>query len=339
MNKIAYILLVLFSIQASIAQEGPGAYMNYLSEDYEQITKDTWDYVRITSRGRNAGKIEKRRKELAATLRTVKYEVNKKKSYNGDKDLRDAIVKYLELSYLTINDDYKKIVDMEKIAEQSYDDMEAYIMTKEQVNAKLDSAYANLKLAQDSFAAKYNVTITKGEKSRISKKLTSASKVNKYHNKVYLIFFRSTFYEGEMLNAQNEERIGDIEQFRQTLEIVSDEGLNSLKEINAFQGDNSLVEACRSMLEFYRGEAIRYVPKQIEFFNQKDNFETVSKNFETKKRGSLTQEDIDEYNSALEKYNKSIAEFNETNAYLNKFRKKRAENFRETVSTFYDKFL
>ena len=159
------------------AQDNPGAYMNELSSNYDQITKDTWDYVRQVSRGRGANRIEKKRLELAQTLRTAKYEAGKVKSYNEDNTLKTAYMDYLSLSYLVISNNYKQIVDMEQIAEESYDDMEAYLRLKEQVSGRMDSASDILNQAQTTFAAKYSINLI-ADDSRISKKLNTYSNLN-----------------------------------------------------------------------------------------------------------------------------------------------------------------
>lgn len=332
-------LLVLFLISLNtFAQNSAGEHMSRLASDYEQINKDTWDYIRQASRGKSANKLEKRRSELAGTLRKAKYNVSKVPVYKGDDSLKKAYSNYLNLTYNLINSNYKKIVDMEKVAEDSYDAMEAYLLTKERTNKKMDSAYAVLNAAQDEYVARHNITLREGS-SRITKKLNNAGAVIEYYNKVYLIFFKSQFYEGEMINGMSNGSVGDMEQFRQTLEVVSKEGTEDLKRIESYKGDNSLKEACFKMLEFYYGEAVRYIPKQIDFYAKKDRFETLSKNIESKKQSQLTQKEVNEYNSAVQEYNAAINEYNETNEYLNKFRSKRFNELSKTIDDFYKKFM
>lgn len=336
MNKLLF-LIILFPF-GLVAQDNPGQYMNSLTENYGQINKDTWDYVKQASRGKNASKIEKRRVELSNTLRKAKYEIGKKPGYKGDKSLRDAYASYLSLSFYVIDDNYKKIVDLERIAEESYNDMEAYLLLKERVNEKLDSAFQGLKKIQTEFASKYNVNMVEGN-SRISKKLTNASKINKYDNRIFLIFFKSSWYEAQMIEAQNRGDVGDMEQFRQALKQVSKEGMEDIKSIAAYEGDNSLKEAGFQMLEFYYGEAERYVPKQLEFYQKKDKMETAKRNFESKNEKELTKEDVDMYNNAVNNYNDAIRSFNETNEYLNKYRSKRLNNFNSVRQNFFNKYL
>ncbi|WP_462249585.1 LIC11966 family surface protein [Ekhidna sp.] len=337
MNQLKSLFLLLLSFNV-LAQNSPVDHLNKLSTDYDQINKDTWDYVRQASRGKSANKLEKRRTELASTLKTAKYNVSKVPVYQGDNSLKKAYINYLGLTYNMINNDYKKIVDMEKVAEDSYDAMEAYLLTKERTNKRMDSASTALSAAQDEYVKKYNITVRE-DKSRISRKLNNAGSVIEYYNKIYLIFYKSSFYEGEMINAISSNNVGDIEQFRQTLEMVSKEGTEDLAKIGSFRDDNTLKDVCFKMLEFYYGEAVKYMPKQVEFYAKKDRFETLSKNINAKKQKQLTQKEVDDYNKAVEEYNAAINDFNETNDYLNKYRSKRFKDFNDAIENFYRKFM
>lgn len=336
--KIASIIPFLLFVTSAFTQNSPVEYMGMLASDFDQINKDTWDYIKQSSRGRNARKEEKRRIELASTLKTAAYNAGKVPAYNNDHSLKQAYKVYLSLSYEVISNGYKNIVDLEKVAEDSYDAMEAYLLTKERANKKMDDAFDNLKSAQKDFAAKYHINLTDKD-SRLSRKLENAGEVREYHNKIYLIFFKSSFYEGEMIKAQSDGRIGDIEQFRQTLETVSREGKENLKNIGSFKGDYTLKAACVKMMNFFVAEATKYMPKQINFYAQKDHFDVLSKNMESKNQKKLTKEEIDEYNQAVAKYNSAIGSFNETNKYLNSARSKEYDAFNEAREDYYKKFM
>ena len=57
-------------------------------------------------------------------------------AFNGDKEYRDTAVSFMKLYYNVLNEDYAKIINLEEISEQSYDDMEAYMMAQEKVERK-----------------------------------------------------------------------------------------------------------------------------------------------------------------------------------------------------------
>lgn len=337
--KSIFFTLSLFCSTLAFGQDAPVDHINKLSMEIEPVKKDTWSYIKQASRGRSANKIEKKRQELVLSLGSAKSRITRIPAYKGDYSLKKAYANYLNISYLIIKEDYKRIVDLELIAEQTYDAMEAYLLTKEKVNAKMDLAEADLSSAYVAFANKYNITLVDGEADRLTKKLQGAGVVNSYYDKIYLIFFKSSFYESEMIRAQSEGRIGDIEQFRQTLANVSLEGLEELKKTPAFRGDQSLKHSCIKMLNFYKSEAEDHMPSQIEFFSQQDKMSSLTKNIEAKKKKGLTQEDVDNYNLALEEHNSLINSFNKKNNYLNKTRTTKINEFNDSISRFYDKHL
>ena len=47
---------------------------------------------------------------------------------------------YIKFCYNVFNDDYAKIVNLEDIAEQSYDEMQAYLLLQEKTNEKINEA-------------------------------------------------------------------------------------------------------------------------------------------------------------------------------------------------------
>src|SRR6185369_4562031 len=83
--------------------------------------------------------------------------------FKGDRTLKDTTVAYLKMLNSVFNEDYGKIVNMEEIAEQSYDLMEAYMLAKEKANEKLNEASQRQHETQEKFAAKNNVRLIQSE--------------------------------------------------------------------------------------------------------------------------------------------------------------------------------
>lgn len=340
MNKFK-IFLISFCLLSgtAIAQSGASMHMDRLSENYQQIKKDTWDYIKKASRGRNAGKIEKRRLELVTTLRSSKSAASRVKPFEGDATLKDAVVSYLNVSISVLNDDFAEIVNLEKIAEDSYDDMEAYLLLKERVNARMDSSEIALQTAQKLFASKNNIRLVEAEQSKLGKKLSNASEVISYSNKVFLIYFKSNWYEQKMIQAISAGNVSDAEQYRQSLESVSEEGKIAAQEMESFRGDRSVKVACLNVLNFYHQEATSYATKMIDFYVKKEELEKVLNDFQQKKKKDITREDVEKYNSSVDEFNKLVEEYNKNNEALNKRRSNLTNEWNKTRQKFYDKFV
>lgn len=338
--KYQFTLLILtLSLSYNlIAQESAAEYMAAVNANYMQLSKDTWDYIKKATTANNVARIDKKRLELIQTLKETKYKVSKVSSYNGDNDLKEAVKNYIDMSIYTLTNDFKQIINLEKIAEESYDDMEAYFALKDVVKSKMDSAFTAVNNAESNFATKHNINLVNDD-TRLASKIKSANEVSKYYNKIYLMFFKSYWSEQKLMDAFQTNNIEDMEYYRQYLENASKEASESLKEINAFRGDITLKEACAAMQEFYYGEALRYIPKQITFFKEKEKMDDEIKAFQAMSNKSRTQEDINAYNATIKKYNELSSSFNETNEYLNKFRKKRIENWLEASDRFHKKHI
>lgn len=331
-------LLFLSGSQQVVAQDFKNAaeYMSFMGKKQTAISKDLWSYISAVAHGKRAKKIEKRRQELIATSRSAQYEIQKMPPFEGDASLRDSVVSYLKLSHDILNEDYARIVDMEEIAEQSYDLMEAYLMAKELANDKLDQAGEMLVQQQQLFAQKHNINLSEN-KSKLSEKLEKAGDVFKYYNQFYLIFFKSYKQEAYLMDALESNDLSALEQNKNALLKFSEEGLHKLDTMPRFKNDATLKLACIQMMNFYKMEAADKFPAIIDFYLKKEEFEKIKISFDAKKQSELTQQDIDQYNTAVNDYNKAIATFSSTNDQLNKLRGKMLDNWNKTTTAFMDK--
>ncbi len=133
-----FTLLFLFAFSFTRAQDSPVDYMKSIGEPVQNTAVEMMRYVSAAAHSKRARKIEKRRKGLVkATTEAIKT-LKKLPAYQKDVAFRDATANAMELSLAVFNDDYAKIVDMEAVAEQSYDLMEAFMLAKDMANEKLD---------------------------------------------------------------------------------------------------------------------------------------------------------------------------------------------------------
>src|SRR5688572_24943164 len=134
------LLIVLMLHDSLYAQpvEGPVAHMNLFNALEEDLSKKYLSYMSEVAHGRRARKMEKRRTDLLNSVSQAIYEGGKVRPYKGDVSLRDAYKTYWTVLLSIFKEDYHKIVDMEEVAEQSYDAMEAYLLTQEKAKEKLN---------------------------------------------------------------------------------------------------------------------------------------------------------------------------------------------------------
>ena len=129
--------------------------------------------------------------------------------------------------------------NMEEIAEQSYDLMEAYMLAKEKANEKLEAASQRQHEVQKKFAVTHNINLIENT-DEMSAKMKTADLVMKHYQEVYLIFFKSYKQEAYLMDAVNNKNINGVEQNMNSLQTFSEDGLEKLKELKAYNNDESL---------------------------------------------------------------------------------------------------
>jgi hypothetical protein len=313
--------------------------MNALNELEENLQKKYLSYMSEVAHGKRARKMEKRRTELLNSINEAIKEAGKMRGYKGDVSLRDTFKEYWVVLLTIFKEDYHKIVDMEEVAERSYDAMEQYLLIQEQASKKLHEAHAKVSPAYESFAAKHNVKLVEGQSSKLSKRLNQAGEVNSYMNKVFLIFFKSNVQEQSMLEALKNNDVNGVEQSKNSLLKFASEGLARLDTLESFKGDGSLITACRKVLEFHKGEAEGKATQMTDFLVKKGEFEKLRKVFESKPANGRTQEDIDSFNKSIDAYNKAVNTFNKTSTELNSAREKVMNNWEVTRKRFMDQHV
>jgi hypothetical protein len=336
--KIKYFIVFLAVIATSntaMSQKDALEYMNKIDNQFENIMVDSWDYVSAASHGKNARKIENRRKDLLKTIAEAKKSIKALGGYDSDLSYRDTVVSYLALSYNVFNKDYAKIVDLEDIAEESYDNMEAYMMAQRLAEDKLDSAYGNLMRETEKFAAAHNITLLES-KDKITKKLEISNKVIGYYNKIYLIYFKSYKQEYYMITAMNKGDVNGMEQNKNTLVSCATAGLASLDSIKSYSGDLSLVTTCKAVLNFYKTEASDKMKEVIEYYMAKESFDKIKTAFDSKAESARTKADVDQYNKAVTDINAAGKKFSVVNDDLNTKRATVITNWNNAVDKFID---
>jgi len=296
-------------------------------------------YVSASAHSRRAKKVEKLRVAALESINNSKYKTIDLPKYKGDNSLRQASIDYIQFCYRIFNEDYTKIVNMEEIAEQSVDQMQAFLLLEEKASQKLQEASENLAKAEKQFAAKYGVTLV-DSKNELTDKMGLAGKVNNYCDRLYIIFFKCNWEDGQLFNALNAHKLNDAEQARNSMIAFAKEGLDALKadSIRTFQGNPVLAVACREALQFYNSMAQTDIPKLMDFYLKQENFAKIKQSMEAK-GSSKTKEDVDQYNKAVKDINASVNNFNQLNQDLNKRRQEAVENWEKAEKEFRDELI
>ena len=326
---------IIFSGFTASAQDydSPVGYMEVISKQDENINKKFLSYTSASAHGKRAKKVESLRSKLLDEVQEARMNIAGMPSFKGDKTYRDTAVSFMKLYYNVLNEDYSKIINMEEIAEQSYDDMEAYMMAGEMVDKKLEEANEKLKLAQRNFATKNNITLTES-KSELGDMMKQVNEMNVYYRQIYLLFFKAYKQEGYLMEAVEKNNITGIEQNKNSLLKYAADGLEKLKTSKAFQGDNALALALKTVLNFYVQEVNEKLGTISEFYLTNERFKKIEKEFE--KKDSPSKAEVDAYNKSVKEINAASQAYNSSSQDLNKQRSEVLADWNKTVSDFFN---
>ncbi|WP_432670873.1 hypothetical protein [Flavobacterium sp. SM2513] len=312
-------LLVLFTLNSGFAQEfkTPLDYLEFMSKESDLISQSTWKYTLAVAHSKSARKIDNTRKNLVKSIQNSKKKIeNLKDGYKGDVEYRDQMIAYLDISENHINQEYDKIIDMQEVAEQSYDFMEAYILARELVNEKINAEMDQLNANQKIFANKYGVQISES-KSALSEKMKISNEVFDNQTELYLIFFKANITDYNLMKATQEKDLSAIQQNATALQQFAEEGLTKLKMFKTYKNDPLLVNATKKAMEFYQKEAVELAPKIISFLMLNEKMQESSTAMNNKSPKNRTKEEVDAFNKLVNEVNKEIGTYNKLNAKFN----------------------
>ncbi len=335
-THLLLILLLVFSQSVTAQEDNPVAYMDQVHTAEEEANQKYLLYISAAAHSGRIRKIEKMRQQAIDGIVNSRTKVMSLPFYKGDNTLRKSSIDYLNFMYLIFTEDYKKIVNMEEIAEQSFNEMQAYLLLQEQTSAKLTEASQKRNQATKEYAAKYNINLI-NQTSEQAEKQKKANEVIHYRNSLYLLFFKCNWQWGELLKAIDNKKVNEIEQARISVINYAKEGIAGLDTLKSFDGDPTLANVCRHALNQYKRMAESDIPKATDFFLKEENFAKVKRSFESKPQGNRTQQDVDAYNKAVKEMNAGINTFNSVLQQINTNSAELTNNYNKADKEFADK--
>lgn len=319
-----------------MAQDGSSSvtYMDELLGSVDELKNETWAYLKSVTRGQNARRVEKKRKKLISEIKSVRKTVSKFDAYENDGSLKDALFEYLDMTYSVLKEDYDKILDMEEIAEQSYDLMEAYMTAQELASKKMEEASDKLTEAQKIFAANNNINLIEGELDKKSEKIKKAGEAVSYYNDFFLLNFKCQIQETYVLEAMERGDVSSVEQNKSALLSYVNENRAILDTFPTLEDDRQLIDACLVLMDFYEREANEYFSKVTDYFIEKENFKRVQNQFNSISEYDRTQEDVDRFNEAVNKINQAVNKYNSIMEASNKERAQQLKQWNKEVDDF-----
>ncbi len=333
--KLMLCTLLLAAMEVH-AQPAPNAATNLekINEQMVFLNQKYISYVSELAHGK-AKKAEKKHADYLNQISNFRYALIEIPYYNGDKSLHEGVKKYLKLVETIQREDYSKIVNMEEIAEQSYDAMEAYILFKSKIDEKMNQAEEEYDKVVADYCSRNSIILTEAEVTEQSNKMEMIGKVSDYQDEVYLIFFKASIHDEQLVEAMDKNNLTAVEQIKGSLLKYSLEGLGRLDTLRSFKGDGSLKNSCKRALEFFKRESAM-VDVYADYMLKKEDFEAIKKNFERNPKAKSDKAEVDKYNAAVAELNKASDKFNKTVQDMNRGRSEAINDWNNTVNRFLD---
>lgn len=337
MKRFSFFLVGLFLafIASSQSIKTASDYLSFFNSQDNLISQKYLSYMSESAHGSKLRKLEQKRKELLNTLHAAQNNATRLKPFNGDTLLKKNYETYITMLNSIFNEDYGKIVDLEEIAEQSYDKMEAYLMAQELADQKLDEAMNRFKTAFEKFAADNSITLVHHE-DKLSQKLGKIGKTSQYYHRIYLIFFKVYKQEAYLTDAVQRKDVNAIEQNRTTLLKYVAEAQAKLDTAKPFNRDQSLLMAAKKFNQFCKSEGEK-MTAVTEYLLKADEFEKLRKVFEAD--GDRSKAEVDNYNQSVKNINKLIDTNNQQMQALNKGRSQALDGWNNSVKEFFESYI
>jgi hypothetical protein len=305
--------------------ESPSQYMEFIGKANEKISSLYLSYLSAVGHNKSARKVDKRRQEVVTTIFNTRFEIQGMPPWKGDRTYRDTTVAYM------------KLLNMEEIAEQSYDAMEAYMLAQEKANEKLVAAVERQQRTQKAFADKYGITLV-NTITDLDVKSKQASQLMDHYGDAYLLFFKAFKQEAYIMDAIAKKNITSLEQNKSSMQRFAEEGLHKLTGMNGYNNDPALLTACKNALTFYKEEADRF-QFATDLLLKEEAFAKMKKTFESKPASQRSQKEVDDFNKSVKDINAAINEYNFKNNQLNKERDKALDQWNNAVKKYLDEHM
>ena len=245
------VLAICFQLNAQPA-DNAATNLEKINAQMDLLNNKYLIYMSEVSHGSKVKKAEKKHQAYLDHINNFRYSLAKIPYHKGDKSLHEGTKKYLKLVESIQREDYTKIVNMEEIAEQSYDAMEAYLLFKKKIDEKMDEAEKEYDATVETYCKTNNINLVEGPKTEQGQKMNKIGEVNDYYENVYLIFFKASIHDDQLVEAMDKANLTAVEQIKGSLLKYSLEGLGRLDTLKSFRGgDASLKGSCRRALEFF----------------------------------------------------------------------------------------
>ncbi|MDH5397706.1 MAG: hypothetical protein OEX02_06155 [Cyclobacteriaceae bacterium] len=282
----------------------PVEYNNFIIEQQSELIEKSLEYIALSVHSEDYIAIENKRLEFTGHVRESLTKIRKMPSFNGNSRLKNETIDAFRVYLETYETDLLEVLALKKKYKDSYEALEAYFRAEDQVEEKLMKAINKLGVAQENFAKKNELKITKTGHSSLDERVEFINELSNYSRSVFLEYFKVSKEFNDMVKILHERKGKLLDKKRIEVIETGNEALANLKRIKPFNNDRE-----------YRDQTVNI----IEYFQSlcKKEFGRIARLYE---KETLTQKEADYINKVFSDYNANIEvliyNWNMANQYL-----------------------
>ncbi|GEM_PF-2101015 len=338
--KILFIpILLLLNFNSSAQTEAEALeYLQNLTQPLKSFRTETWNVIKTTMSSRSSSMLDSK---IAKTIEKIEVEEQKLAADDGfyrDLSVKVAMKIFLRNSKTILSEDYQKIKDLKIKSQNSFKNMEAYLLAQVKTNEKLTDSGRRFDDELRKFAKRYGVSVT-DEKSITSKRIVKASQAMNYYNITYLSFYKVHEQRLKVYDALSKENLELIKKENKLLEEYCDKSLTRLQIQEDFFEDKALLTASFKIIQHIKKEAQEVYPNAIRAIEKKQIFEKAQTVYHNIPKTERTQNDVDHVNALIAPLNAAV---DIQHSSFNKASKEREILFiawNDELRTFFSKYL
>ena len=304
MKSFSLFITLLFITQAGFTQTQAIDYFDFLNQQHNDVVRQNLLFTQYSVHSDDYLLVEKMRQDVISKIKSTRLNVKKRKAFEGGLNMRNELVKVLDIYFESFNHDFDQISILKKKSKDSYEALEAYFEAEDALEEKLSAAANNFLAAQKIYAPEHHIKLSSANENKVIQQINA---VNDYTRVIYMKEFRVSMANAYFFDALDKEDVEKMDKNRLALIKVAKEAFQHLSEMQAYKEDDRYLEAAKKLVKFYLN------------LGENEYIDLVGITNKSKEVG-LNQRDADAFNKIIQEFNensgKLVDNFNETMNFL-----------------------
>lgn len=300
---LIFAVLIGFSTQLDAQKfKNPKAYFKKFQSENRKLRTKNLRYLKASLKSDNIKRITTLRQKVVDQATQSKVAIERLGPYKDYNILRKEYIKSLEMYVNAFENNFGIADELSANRYKSYEDLKKYYAAVEKAEDEMLQAAYMIESAEEHFANKYSLTITKDEE--LEEQYVQLDEVTLYSRDMTLSYFRIEAEVRKYLSVIERGNMDSLPEIVTDIRLAVKESKSEVEEYDAFDGETDLYDEMADYIEEMEVELEENLDEltdnlQNEFMDE-DDYEKV-------------QDDLQDF---IKRHNYRIESFFETKADL-----------------------